>query len=72
MKKILKIGGIILAIVLIGGAWFAYTPVDLRPDYLGDKIAEKDYAKGKILLQEMQSAYGGKANWLAQKTGSFV
>ncbi len=72
MKKILKIAGIIFAIAMIGGAWFAYTPVDLRPDYLGDNIAEKDYTKGKILMQEMQAAYGGKENWLAQKTGTFV
>jgi len=72
MKKILKIGGIILAIALIGGAWFAYTPVDLRPDYLGDKIAEKDYIKGKALLNEMQTAYGGMDNWLAHKTGSYA
>ena len=72
MKKVLKIAGIILAIAIIGGLWFAYTPVDLRPDYLGDKIAEKDYTKGRALLNEMQTAYGGMDNWLSHKTGSYA
>ena len=72
MKRIWKILLGILAILIIGGLWFAYTPVDLRPDYLGDKIAEKDFAKGKALLNEMQTAYGGMDNWLAHKTGSYA
>ena len=71
MKKSWKIAAVIMAILLIGGFWFLHTPSDLRPAYLGDKIAEKDYAKGNILLQEMQAAYGGMDNWLAHKTGSY-
>lgn len=72
MKKILKIILGILAVLILGGLWFAFTPVDLRPDYLGDKIAEKDFVKGKALMQEMQAAYGGKAKWKAFQTGSFA
>ena len=72
MKKFWKITAIIIVALLIGGWWFVNTPSDLRPDYLGAKIAEKDYAKGKFLLQEMQAAYGGMDNWLAHKTGSYA
>ena len=71
MKKFWKIAGIIIGILIIVGVWFLYAPADLRPAYLGDKIAEKDYTKGKLLLQEMQAAYGGKDNWLAHKTGRY-
>lgn len=71
MKKLWKIVAMIIAFLLIGGWWFVNTPSDLRPTYLGDKIAEKDYEKGKILLQEMQAAYGGMDNWLAHKTGTY-
>lgn len=72
MKKKWKIIGIILGILLIGGLWFILTPTDIRPTYLGDKIAEKDFTKGKALLKEMQNAYGGMDNYLAQKTGTYA
>ena len=71
MKEKWKIATIIITILLIIGWWFVNTPTDLRPPYLGDEIAEEDYAKGKVLLQEMQSAYGGLDNWLAHKTGNY-
>jgi len=72
MKKRWKIIGGILGVLLIGGTWFVNTPVDIKPNYLGDKITEEDFAKGNILMNEMQAAYGGKDNFLAHKTGSFV
>ena len=72
MKKILKIVGIILLLLILGGAWFAFTPVDIRPDYLDGAISVEDKAKGKVLLNQMETAYGGKDKWLAHKTGSFA
>lgn len=72
MKKVWKTTLLIVALLMIGILWFLYTPVDLRPTYLGNKIAEKDFAKGKALVKEMQDAYGGKENWLAHKTGTYV
>lgn len=72
MKKVWKIILGIVAILLLGLLWFFMTPIDIRPEYLKDKIAEKDYVKGKALLQEMQTAYGGMDNWLAHKTGSYA
>ena len=72
MKKFLKILGVVLLIAIIGGAWFAFNPVDIKPDYLDGKISIEDNAKGKALLNEMQAAYGGKEKWLAHKTGSFA
>ena len=71
MKKFWNATGIIVGILLIGGLWFVFTPADIRPAYLKNKIAEKDYAKGKILLKEMQDTYGGLDNWLAHQTGSY-
>lgn len=72
MKNKWKIALLIVAIITIGIAWLLLTPVDLRPIYLGNKIAQKDFLKGKILVKEMQDAYGGKENWLAHKTGSYI
>ena len=72
MRRILKIGGIILAVALIGGIWFVNSPADIKPSYLGNKISDKDFVKGKTLLKEMQAAHGGMDNWLAHKTGRFV
>ena len=72
MRRILKIGGIILAVALIGGIWFVNSPADIKPSYLGNKIADKDFVKGKTLLKEMQAAHGGMDDWLAHQTGSFV
>lgn len=72
MKRKWKITLSILTVLILGLAWFAYTPVDLRPAYIGDTIPEKDYVKGEALMAEMQAAYGGKDNWLAQKIGLFV
>ncbi|MEM6804000.1 MAG: hypothetical protein AAF696_21525 [Bacteroidota bacterium] len=72
MKKAWKISVGILGLLIIGGIWFALTPVDLRPEYLGDKISKADYAKGKALMSQMQEAYGGMDNWLGHKTGSYV
>ena len=71
MKKSWKIVGFICCILAIGVIWFLYTPVDLRTLYLKNKIAEKDYAKGQALIQEMQAAYGGMDKWLAYQTGSY-
>jgi len=71
MKNKWKIAGILFGIFLIGGLWFLYNPVDIRPSYLRDKIADKDFSKGKVLLEEMQDAYGGKENWLLHRTGSY-
>lgn len=72
MKKKWKIILGILLVAIIGALWFAMTPVDLRPDYIGDKISEKDYDKGKAIMKEMQEAYGGKSHWLSHKKGSFA
>jgi len=72
MKKILKIVGILLLLVIIGGAWYAYTPVDIRSDYINGDLSTEDIAKGKALLNQMEIAYGGKDKWLAYKTGSFA
>jgi len=72
MKKIWKIVLILSTLMALGISWFLFTPVDLRPDYLGDKIAEKDFVKGKILVEEIEEAYGGKENWLAHKTGTYI
>jgi len=72
MMKIWKVIGIILVLLFIGVAWFLYTPVDIRPEYLQDKIDDKDYKKGKDLLHEMQTAYGGMDKWLVHKTGSYA
>ncbi len=72
MKKVWKITLSILVLLIIGSLWFIYTPVDLRPPYLGNKIAEKDFTKGKALVKEIQNAYGGKENWLAHKTGTYL
>ena len=71
MKRLWKIIILILGILIIGVIWFIRTPVDLRPAYLKNKIVEKDFAKGEVLLKEMQGAYGGKENWLAHKTGTY-
>jgi len=72
MKKILKIIGIVLLVAIIAGAWFAFNPVDIKPDYFNGKISELDKSKGKALLNDMQTAYGGKEKWLAYQTGSFA
>ena len=72
MKKILKILGILLVILLIAGAWFVFNPVDIRPDYLDGEITAADKAKGKALMNEMEAAYGSRDNWLAHGTVSFV
>ena len=72
MKKKWKIILGIMVIILLGLLWFVMTPIDIRPEYLEGKIAEKDYVKGKALLNEMQVAYGGMDNWLAHKTGSYA
>ena len=72
MKKKWKIIIAVLGVFLIGGTWFVNNPIDIKPSYLGNKIADKDFAKGKTLLKEMQAAHGGMDNWLAHKTGSFV
>jgi len=62
MKKILKIVGIIFLLLIIGAAWYAYTPVDIRPDYADGNLSAEDKAKGKMLIKDMEAAYGGKAN----------
>jgi len=72
MKKILKIVGIVLLLLVIGAVWFAFTPVDIRPDHISVGISDSDYVRGKTLMAEMQSAYGGKDHWLAHKAGSFA
>ncbi len=73
MNRFWKITGIIVGILAIGLAWFLYTPVDIRPEYLKENnISEADKIKGKALLQEMQEAYGGMDNWLAFKTGRYA
>lgn len=72
MKKKWKIILGILTPLIIGGAWFVNHPVDIRPSYLDKKISAEDFAKGKQLMNEMQTAYGGKENWLAKKTSSFA
>ena len=71
MKKSVKITLGILGLFIGLGIWFVATPVDIRPEYLGDKISEADYAKGKALMEEMQTAYGGLDNWLAFGEGSY-
>ncbi|MEM6379711.1 MAG: hypothetical protein AAF705_16025 [Bacteroidota bacterium] len=71
MNKKWKIILGILGGLVIATLWFLYTPVDLRPTYLGNKIAEKDFEKGKVLLKEMQDAYGGMDKWLTFKTGKY-
>ena len=72
MNKKWKIILGILGSLFVAALWFLYTPVDLRPAYLGNKIAEKDFEKGKILLKQMQDAYGGMDKWLAFKTGKYA
>lgn len=72
MKKRWKIIGLLLITLILGGVWFINTPADLRPAYLSNEIATKDYEKGKALLAEMQAAYGGMDNWLAHQTGSYA
>ena len=72
MNKKWKITGAILSILFIGGLWFIFTPVNLRPDLLGNKISEVDFAKGKKLLNEIADWYDdklGMAGWdeLAQQ-----
>ncbi|MEL6255459.1 MAG: hypothetical protein AAFR87_25870 [Bacteroidota bacterium] len=71
MKKSWKIILATLCLLIGVGIWFVATPVDLRPDYLGDKISEENYVKGKALLKKMQEAYGGLDNWLAFKEGRY-
>ena len=72
MKRFWKISIAFIIGLLLLSLWFFLTPVDLRPDYLGDKISTRDYQKGKELLDEMQGAYGGMDRWLAFGTGSYL
>ncbi|MEM1321840.1 MAG: hypothetical protein AAGG75_16390 [Bacteroidota bacterium] len=72
MKKKWKIIGAVFFLLIICGVGFVMTPVDIRPDYLAGKIKEQDLRRGRVLLQEMQAAYGGKDSWLAHQTGSFA
>ncbi len=71
MKRFLKISGVAVGILLIGAIWIVFTPSDLRPDRIRSGISDEDFAKGKELLQEMQTAYGGLDDWLSYKTGSY-
>ncbi|MEO1434575.1 MAG: DUF6503 family protein, partial [Bacteroidota bacterium] len=72
MKKALKITGLILLVLFLGGLWIFFTPVDLRTDYLGTKISESDYQKGKVLLKEMQDAYGGMDHWQSLRNAQYA
>ena len=59
-------------IIVIGGLWWFNRPVDIRNKYLRHSLTADDYEKGKALIREMETAYGGKEAWLRQLMVSFV
>jgi hypothetical protein len=72
LKKI----GIFLFVLLLtltsAAIYVLYYPIDIRTASLLDGVEAADYKKGKALIAEMETAYGGKEQWKAYKEGVFV
>ncbi|MEM6316305.1 MAG: hypothetical protein AAF960_01470 [Bacteroidota bacterium] len=67
----LKIGLVISMALSVMAFVLFQRPIDLRPVTIKNGISSEQFRQGKILLAEMQNAYGGKKAWLAKKTGSY-
>ncbi|MEO1712693.1 MAG: hypothetical protein AAFU60_05100 [Bacteroidota bacterium] len=61
----------ILTILVITGMILVNHLIDLRPAAIMLGISDSQYARGKVLLAEMEQAYGGKEVWLAKERGSY-
>lgn len=60
---------LILTSVVIYSLYYA---LDIRTASLLDGVEAADYKKGRALIAEMETAYGGKEQWKAYKEGTFI
>lgn len=72
LKKIGKFLFVLLLIFTSIAIYVLYYPLDIRTASILNGVEAADYKKGKALIAEMETAYGGKEQWKAYKKAVFV